>query len=231
MPTIPHALAGQTMLPSVSVPTASGARPAATATPDPELEPDGLRPVPCGLTACPPSVLHPLVEWLERKFAHSDRLALPRITAPAVAQPGDQEGLVLVGLGEGGRTGRGGHPRHGDVVLDQHRDAGQRPGRRAARTGLVAGPRLGGGVRAEADDRVQRRVEPLDPAGVESCQFRGGEGAIGEGLPQRRDRRGVRIEPGPAERLAYLRRCAGLGHARRITAWMYLSARWPPSRR
>jgi len=23
------------------------------------------------------------VEWLERKFAHSDRLALPRITAPA----------------------------------------------------------------------------------------------------------------------------------------------------
>ncbi len=83
MPTIPHALAGQTMLPSVSVPTASGARPAATATPEPELDPDGLRPVPCGLTACPPSVLHPLVEWLERKFAHSDRLALPRITAPA----------------------------------------------------------------------------------------------------------------------------------------------------
>ena len=83
MPTIPQALAGQTMLPSVSVPTATGARPAATATAEPELEPDGLRPGPCGLTAWPPSVLQPLLEWVERKFAHSDRLALPRITAPA----------------------------------------------------------------------------------------------------------------------------------------------------
>jgi len=83
MPTMPHALAGQTMLPSVSVPTAMGARPAATATPEPELDPDGLRPGPCGLTAWPPSVLQPLLEWLERKFAHSDRLALPKITAPA----------------------------------------------------------------------------------------------------------------------------------------------------
>ena len=148
-----------------------------------------------------------------------------------LAQPGDQEGLVLVGLGEGRRTGRGGQPCHGDVVLDQDRDARQRPGHRAARTGLVAGPRLGGGLRADADDRVQRRVEPFDPAGVESCQFGGGEGAVGEGPPQRCDRRGVRIEPGPPERLAYLRRCAGLGHGRRITAWMYQSARWPPSRR
>src|SRR5262245_33725706 len=83
MPTIPQALAGQTMLPSVSVPTAIGTRPAATATLDPELDPDGFRRGPCGLTACPPSVFHPLVAWLDRKFAHSDRLVLPRITAPA----------------------------------------------------------------------------------------------------------------------------------------------------
>ncbi len=69
MPTIPQALAGQRMLPSVSVPTAIGARPAATATPEPELDPDGLRPGPCGLTACPPSVLHPLLAWQERLSA------------------------------------------------------------------------------------------------------------------------------------------------------------------
>ena len=45
MPTIPQAWAGLTIEPSVSVPTASGARPAATATADPELEPDGFRPI------------------------------------------------------------------------------------------------------------------------------------------------------------------------------------------
>ena len=31
----------------------------------------------------PPRPLHPLDEWLERMFAHSLRLALPRSTAPA----------------------------------------------------------------------------------------------------------------------------------------------------
>ena len=39
----PQALAGQTIEPSVSVPTASGASPAATPAADPELDPDGLR--------------------------------------------------------------------------------------------------------------------------------------------------------------------------------------------
>src|SRR5487761_1284596 len=80
IPTIPQELAGQTIDLLVSVPMASGARPAAPANPEPELDPDGLRPVPRGLTAWPPSVLQPLVEWVERKFAHSDRFALPRIT-------------------------------------------------------------------------------------------------------------------------------------------------------
>ena len=83
MPTIPQALAGQTIEPSVSVPTASGASPAATAAADPELDPDGLRSSACGLAVWPPRVVQPLVEWVERKLAHSDRLALPMITAPA----------------------------------------------------------------------------------------------------------------------------------------------------
>src|SRR5579859_1629908 len=69
--------------PSVSVPTASGARPAATPAADPELEPDGLRPRSYGLAVWPPRVDQPLTEWVDRKFAHSDRLALPMITAPA----------------------------------------------------------------------------------------------------------------------------------------------------
>ena len=86
-PTTPQTLAGETMLPLVSVPTATGDRPAATAAADPELEPDGLRPSPCGFTVWPPRVLQPLLEPVERMLAHSERLALPRITAPAARSP------------------------------------------------------------------------------------------------------------------------------------------------
>src|SRR5262245_46749480 len=42
-PTIPFAVAGQTIEPSVSVPIAAAQRLAETATPEPELEPQGLR--------------------------------------------------------------------------------------------------------------------------------------------------------------------------------------------
>src|SRR5271165_394577 len=83
MPTTPQALDGDTMEPSVSVPTASGASPAATPAADPELDPDGLRSSAYGFALWPPSVLQPLLEWVERKFAHSDRFAFARITAPA----------------------------------------------------------------------------------------------------------------------------------------------------
>ncbi len=82
-PTTPQAPAGERIDPSVSVPIDTGARPAATATAEPELEPDGLRPVPCGFAVWPPSVLQPLLECVERILAHSERFALPRITAPA----------------------------------------------------------------------------------------------------------------------------------------------------
>ena len=36
-----------------------------------------------GLWVSPPRPDQPLVEWVERKFAHSDRLVLPRMIAPA----------------------------------------------------------------------------------------------------------------------------------------------------
>src|SRR3984893_9376556 len=82
-PTIPQALAGHTMEPSVWAPTPSRAWPAATATPEPELDPEGLRSSAYGFAAWPPRVLQPLVECVDRKLAHSDRFALPMITAPA----------------------------------------------------------------------------------------------------------------------------------------------------
>src|SRR5947208_4982438 len=46
MPTTPLALAGHTILPSVSLPNETAAKFADTAAPDPELEPQGLRSIP-----------------------------------------------------------------------------------------------------------------------------------------------------------------------------------------
>src|SRR5215467_3537173 len=83
IPTIPFAEEGQTTDPSVSVPTAAAQRFAETATPDPELEPQGFRSSAYGFTVWPPRPLHPLVEWLERMLAHSLRFVFPMITAPA----------------------------------------------------------------------------------------------------------------------------------------------------
>ena len=75
--------AGQTIDPSVSVPTAPAHRFAAGATPDPELDPHGSKSSRYGQRVKPPRALHPLKGAKPRKFAHSDRFALPRITAPA----------------------------------------------------------------------------------------------------------------------------------------------------
>src|SRR5512139_732063 len=83
MPTSPLAFDGQVIDPSVSVPTAIAHRLAAAAAPEPELEPQALRSSTYGLRVRPPRPLQPLVERVERKFAHSLRFVLPRITAPA----------------------------------------------------------------------------------------------------------------------------------------------------
>src|SRR6185503_7697682 len=81
MPTTPLALAGHTMLPSVSVPIDTAAKLAEAAAPDPELEPQGLWSMPYGLWGWPPRPDQPLTDENERKLAHSDRLVLPRMTA------------------------------------------------------------------------------------------------------------------------------------------------------
>src|SRR6478735_5185230 len=82
-PTIPLIEAGQVTDPSVSVPIARRTRPAATAAPEPLELPHGLRSSAQGLRACPPTALQPEIDRVERMFAHSERLVLPTITAPA----------------------------------------------------------------------------------------------------------------------------------------------------
>src|SRR5262245_14699992 len=81
-PTSPQIEDGETIEPSVSVPTANGASSAAMAAADPELEPLQLRSSAYGLRVSPPRPLQPLVECGERLFAHSLRFVLPRMTAP-----------------------------------------------------------------------------------------------------------------------------------------------------
>src|SRR5712692_10696706 len=84
IPTTPFAFAGQTILPSVSVPIETVVRFPDVAAPDPELDPHGLRSIAYGLLHWPPRPDQPLDEKKERKFAHSLRVVLPRMTAPAV---------------------------------------------------------------------------------------------------------------------------------------------------
>src|SRR6266436_9268879 len=83
IPTRAQWLAGQTMEPSVSVASAAAARLALVAAPEPELEPHGLRSRMYGSLHCPPRPLQPLDERVERKLAHSLKLALPSTMAPA----------------------------------------------------------------------------------------------------------------------------------------------------
>src|SRR5271168_3984811 len=84
MPASPFEEDGQTIEPSVSVPIPTAHKLADMPAPVPELDPQGLRSRAYGFRVRPPRPLHPLVEWLERMFAHSLRLVLPRITAPAL---------------------------------------------------------------------------------------------------------------------------------------------------
>src|SRR4051812_39734745 len=86
-PTSPVIDAGHVTEPSVSVPIAAAARLAATATPEPLLDPQAVRSVAYGLRVSPPTALQPLDEKSERMFAHSDRLLFPRMIAPASIRP------------------------------------------------------------------------------------------------------------------------------------------------
>src|SRR5258707_14602003 len=82
-PTSEHAAAGDVTDPSVSVPTPTAAKFAATAAPVPELDPDRVRSSTYGLWHCPPRPLQPLEEGVERKLAHPLRFVFPTSSAPA----------------------------------------------------------------------------------------------------------------------------------------------------
>src|SRR5436309_14033208 len=82
IPTMPQHVAGETIEPSVSVPIATAQRLAATATPEPELDPDGVRSRAYAPPHCPPPPPQPLDARVARKSAHSQRFALPTSPTP-----------------------------------------------------------------------------------------------------------------------------------------------------
>ena len=82
-PTTPFSEAGQTIEPSVSVPIANVTMPAPTAAPEPELEPPTLCAKFQGFRVSPPTADHPLIDLVERRFAHSDKFVEPTMSAPA----------------------------------------------------------------------------------------------------------------------------------------------------
>src|SRR6186713_2204040 len=84
MPTMPLVCDGQMIEPSVSVPTATEARLAAMAAPEPDDEPHAERSNAYGLRVRPPREDHPLMERRPRKFAHSLRFVFPKMIAPAL---------------------------------------------------------------------------------------------------------------------------------------------------
>src|SRR5205807_9167907 len=83
IPTTPLALAGQTTLPSVSVPSETVAKLAEAAAPEPELEPQGVRSIPEGLLVRPPRPHQPLIGSEAREFARPGRMDWPRTTEPS----------------------------------------------------------------------------------------------------------------------------------------------------
>src|SRR3954451_15820904 len=78
MPTTPQRPAGWRIDPPVSDPSASGAKPAATAAADPPDEPPGTRVRSWGLRVGPNAEFS-----VELPMANSSRLVLPTMTAPA----------------------------------------------------------------------------------------------------------------------------------------------------
>jgi hypothetical protein len=88
-PTVPVTAAGWRIEPPVSVPIASGASYAAQAAADPPPEPPGMRSRSQGFEVTPNAECS-----VEEPMANSSMLVLPRITRPALLQPGDQRGVV-----------------------------------------------------------------------------------------------------------------------------------------
>ena len=152
-PTTPHHAAGSRTEPPVSVPIAQGARPAATATPDPALDPPGVR---CtarshGFQGVPNCWLVPSPPWRIGRCGSSPARSCP-------PQPSSPPGSRYRASGGRARpdSPRGHAARDLDEILHRHRDAVERADAMARRHGGRRGVRRGPGlVCVDIDVRVE----------------------------------------------------------------------------
>ena len=100
MPTTPFCAGRQTIEPSVSVPMATVAKFAATPAPEPEDEPHGLRRSTYGLLVRPPTPDQPLLEFVERKLAHSEQVGLADDHRAGLPQLAGEERVLADGAAQ-----------------------------------------------------------------------------------------------------------------------------------
>ena len=168
IPTSAHMLAGDVIEPSVSLPSDAAHRLAAVAAAEPLLDPDADRSSAYGLRHWPPRALHPETDCTPRRFAHSERFALPRMIAPAARS------FAITNASRGaGASARASEPAVVSIespvsMLSFTRIGMPCNGPRnlpAARSASsVCGDRLG--LAIDLEHRVQRLVQRGDPRGV-----------------------------------------------------------------
>ena len=232
---MPHQPAGRRIEPPVSVPSASGAAPHATAAADPPLEPPVIRSGSRGLRVSG----SPSAPAIDMPHANSCVVVLPITIAPAARARGARTPRRRPGRGPAKIADpRGGLDALGvDQVLDGERDAAQRAGRLAARPGGLGRARLArarapgtapGTRRARVDPRLAR-LQRLDRrelarregreqlAGV--VRSRKGQQAAVEGLRAVGELQAARTPP----------KAAGVGELPwpgRRRRWRRAAARW-----
>ena len=120
----------------------------------------------------PPMPLQPLDDGPDRKLAHSDRLALPMMIAPAAFSRCRDKRVVGRAPGECPGAGCRRHAGGVDVVLDDDRNPEQRTVVAVA-SRPVGRSCVGAGRRADRDHRVEDRVELVDAPEIEVRQLDG----------------------------------------------------------
>ena len=128
---MPHSAAGWRIEPPVSVPSAHGARPAATAAALPPLEPPGTRARSHGLSTGPKAEFS-----FDEPIANSSWLVLPSSGAPAVGEPrDDRRGVGRPVALEDPRARLARHALGAEEVLDGERHAARGRRRDASPSG------------------------------------------------------------------------------------------------
>ena len=144
----------------------SGVSPPATAAPDPDDDPPALRSSAHGLPVRPPSADQPLVDRVDRMFAHSDRFVAPRTMSPASRRrPTSGASRLTVRSASAHDPAEPGRPTASMLsLISTGTPCDPARGRRCARRRGSPRPRAPPGEREHRSEmRLSRPVERSDP--------------------------------------------------------------------